>query len=282
MDSLEAISSRSLFLETSCFVQAVVRSEAKAKRVMNDFPDFERSSLDFSIVPDITAPGAFDQCIKDAPPLDVIIRAASPFKYTEAKTHSDSINPAIHGTTEILKSAAKEEGTSGDLSLAYWASKTFAEQAEFMKTQKPSFELGARSSSSSTRPSFTDLSGIALIRGPPVPEDFLHVYVAVRDLSFAHYQTAFAPGVGGRRFLVTPGSNSNQEICDILRKEFPELDEKIPLGRPGQHALPAGSFKIDNWSSQKELGVTYRPFETTVADTARNLLEMEKALTAKA
>ncbi|KIW98041.1 uncharacterized protein Z519_01625 [Cladophialophora bantiana CBS 173.52] len=194
----------SLFLEKSCFVQAVVRSEAKAKRVMNDFRDFERSSLDFSVVPDITAPGAFDQYIKNAQPLDVIIHAASPFNYTEAKTPSDFINSSSPCRC-------------------------------------------------SSRPS----------RNPEAV-------------------ASFAPEVGRRRFLVTPGSNSNQETCDILRKEFPELDDKIPLGRPGQHALPAGSFKIDNSSSQKELGVTYQPFETTVADTARDLLEVEKTLTAKA
>ncbi|KIW33782.1 uncharacterized protein PV07_00606 [Cladophialophora immunda] len=328
----------SLFLEKSCFVQAVVRTDAKAKRVMKDFPGFDRSRLDFSIVPDITAPGAFDQCIKDAQPLDVIIHAASPFNYTEAKTTADFIDPAIHGTTEILKSAAKyapglkrlvitssfaaignpldlqgngrvyssevwnpvtkEQGYSGDLRLAYWASKKLAEEAawEFMKTEKPSFELVVLNPPIVYGPlkhsidSMSDLNTSNTVlwnfmtseKGASVPEDTLHVFVDVRDLSFAHYQAAFAPGVGGRRFLITPGSNSNQETCDILRKEFPELDGQIPLGHPGQHALPAGSFKIDNSSSREVLGVTYRSFETTVADTARNLLEVEKALSAKA
>jgi len=98
----------------------------------------------------------------------------------------------------------------------------------------------------------------------------------------AHYQAAFAPGVGGQRFLVSPGSNSNQETCDILRKEFPQLDARIPLGHPGQHALPAESFRIDNSSSREVLAVTYRSFETTVVDTARNLMEVAKALGAEA
>lgn len=159
----------SLFLEKSIFVQAVVRSEAKAKRVMKDFPGYDKSKLDFSIVPDMTAPGAFDQCVKDAQPLDVIIHAASPFNYATAKTNADFIVPAVAGTTEMIKSAAKyspglkrlvitssfaaignpadlqgngtvyssdtwnpvtkEQAETIDVRSAYWASKTFAEQA---------------------------------------------------------------------------------------------------------------------------------------------------------
>ena len=60
-------------LEKSIFVQAIVHSEAKASRVRKDFPSFGSSKLDFSIVPDITAPGAFDRCLEDSQPLDAII-----------------------------------------------------------------------------------------------------------------------------------------------------------------------------------------------------------------
>ena len=159
----------STLLEKSVFVHAVVRSEAKANRVRRDFPTFDKSKLDFSIVPDITAPGAFDRCMQNAQPLDAVIHTASPFNYSEAKKPSDFIDPAIHGTTEILESTFKyapvvkrfvitssfaavgnpldlegngrtyssddwdpvteEQGTSGDMRIAYWASKTFAEKS---------------------------------------------------------------------------------------------------------------------------------------------------------
>ena len=157
------------FLEKSIFVQAVVRSEAKASRVKKDFSGFDSSKLDFSIVPDITAPGALDQCLRDTRPLDAIIHTASPFNYSTAKIPSDFIDPAVQGTTEILVSAAKyapglkrfvitssfaaigdpvdlqgngrvyssevwnpikkEQIPTMDLRLGYWASKAFAEQA---------------------------------------------------------------------------------------------------------------------------------------------------------
>ncbi|KIW64252.1 hypothetical protein PV04_09199 [Phialophora macrospora] len=328
----------SVFLEKSIFVQAVVRSEAKAQKVRQDFPAFDKSKLDFSIVPDITAPGAFDQCLKDAQPLDAIIHAASPFNFSTAKTVSDFIEPALRGTTEILESAAKyvpglkrmvitssfaaigdpldlqgngrlyssdvwnpvtkEQIPELSLRHSYWASKTFAEQAawEFMKTHKPSFELVVLNPPAVYGPlrhsidSMSDLntSNVPLWnfltseKTAQVPEDSLHISVDVRDLAVAHYQAAFAPGVGNRRYLISVGSNGNQEICDIMRKEFPQLDQKIPLGHPGQHSLPEGFFKIDNRASREILGITYRPFAETIADTARNLLELEKKLSAKA
>jgi hypothetical protein len=87
--------------------------------------------------------------------------------------------------------------------------------------------------------------------------------------------------VGNRRYLVTPGSNSNQELCDILRKEFLHLDDRISLGHPGQHALAKGSFTIDNAASREVLGVEYRPFATTIIDTAKSLLDVESKLTTK-
>ncbi len=348
-----------LFLEKSIFVQAVVRSEAKASKVRIDFPGFDSSKLDFSIVPDITAQGAFDQCLKEAHPLDAIIHTASPFNYSTAKTPSDFIDPAVRGTTEILESTAKyapqlrrfvitssfaaigdptdlqgngrvysstvwnpvtkEQVPTMDLRLAYWASKTFAKQAawDFTKTHKPGFELvvlnppGVYGPLRHSVDSMSDLNtSSALIwkfmtskKSDRVLEDALHISVDVRvskmpsrcfhccprtyicslqDLALAHFQATFAAGVGNRRYLVTSGSNGNQEICDILRSKFPELDEKIPLGHPGHHALPEGSFRIDNSASAEVLGTMYRPFEETIADTGRSLLKVEKELSANA
>ncbi|KIW85996.1 hypothetical protein Z517_01390 [Fonsecaea pedrosoi CBS 271.37] len=327
----------SFFLEKSCSVQAVVRSEAKAKRVTKDFSGYDRSRLDFSIVSDITAPGAFDQCIKDAQPLDAIIHVASPFNFAAVKSSGDFIDPAVHGTTEILKSAAKyapglkrlvitssfaaignpldlqgngrvyssqswnpvtkEQGYSGDVNLAYWASKTLAEQAawEFVTTEKPGFELVVLNppivygplrhsigSVSDLKTSHAILWRLMNAGKGALSQMTLRISLSMSGTCRWHIiKRPLLPGLEAGDFSSLPGSNSNQEICDILRREFPELDEKIPLGNPGQHALPAGSFKVDNSSSREVLGVAYRPFETTVVDTARSLLGVAKTLTAK-
>ncbi|OAG44975.1 hypothetical protein AYO21_00937 [Fonsecaea monophora] len=247
----------SFFLEKSCSMQAVVRPEAKAKRVTKDFPGYDRLRLDFSIVSDITAPGAFDQCIKDAQPLDAIIHAASPLNFAAAKSPGDFIDPAIHGTTEILKSTAKYapglkrlvitssfaaignpldlQGNGRVYSSESWNPVTkeagiLGGSWEFVTTEKPGFELVVLNPPIVYGPlrhidSMSDLNTSNAIlwrlmnagKGAPVPDDSLHISVDVRDLSLSHYQAAFAPEKG----------ISGARLED-------------PPGNPGQHALACG------------------------------------------
>ena len=101
-------------------VRSIVRSQAKAQQVLSDFPNFG-TRLDFGIIPDITAPGAFDEVVKSNPPFDTVIHTASPFlcKFLQiyprdSTAHrfadkvisdlSEFLNPAIKGTLEVLKS----------------------------------------------------------------------------------------------------------------------------------------------------------------------------------
>ncbi|KAH0542794.1 hypothetical protein FGG08_002842 [Glutinoglossum americanum] len=84
-------------------VRSVVRSQAKAEQVHSDHPN-AGSKLDFFIVPDITTAGAFNEAVKSTPPFDTIIHTASPFLYSAANDNLDFLNPALLGTTEILKS----------------------------------------------------------------------------------------------------------------------------------------------------------------------------------
>lgn len=84
-------------------VRGIVRSEAKAQQVLSDFPNYG-SKLDFGIVPDITAPGAFDKVVQSTLPFDTVIHTASPFLYRVISDNSEFLNPAIKGTLEVLKS----------------------------------------------------------------------------------------------------------------------------------------------------------------------------------
>jgi nucleoside-diphosphate-sugar epimerase len=87
-------------------VRAVVRSQSKADQVAADFPNMS-SQLDFGIVPDITSPGAFNNVVQSSPPFDTVIHTASPFLYRVIKDNQEFLDPAIKGTTEVLK-AVKE------------------------------------------------------------------------------------------------------------------------------------------------------------------------------
>jgi nucleoside-diphosphate-sugar epimerase len=68
----------SLLLTNGYSVRAILRSQSKADQVLADFPTYA-SKLDFGIVPDITAPGAFDTAVRSDPPFNAAIHTASPF-----------------------------------------------------------------------------------------------------------------------------------------------------------------------------------------------------------
>lgn len=68
-----------------------------------DFPDYSNSQLDFALVPDITAPGAYEKAVVSNPPFDTIIHTASPFLYRVINDNSEFLTPAVNGTKEILK-----------------------------------------------------------------------------------------------------------------------------------------------------------------------------------
>lgn len=83
-------------------VRAVVRSDSKIENVKHDFGTYK--NLDFAIVPDITSENAFhDALTKTDVPFDSVIHSASPFLYTKVDDNREFLDPAIKGTTEILK-----------------------------------------------------------------------------------------------------------------------------------------------------------------------------------
>ena len=84
-------------------VRAVVRSQSKIENVRSDFGTFQ--NLDFAVVPDITSPEAFNDALSHTDvPFDTVIHSASPFLYKAVSNNREFLDPAIKGTTEILKS----------------------------------------------------------------------------------------------------------------------------------------------------------------------------------
>jgi hypothetical protein len=84
------------------------------------------------------------------------------------------------------------------------------------------------------------------------------------------------PAASGKRFLVTPGGISSQEIADILRAKFPELADRTPIGQPGNR-LPATAFTADSTPVQKILGIDFHSKESTFEDLVKQLLEIERS-----
>ncbi|EXJ93923.1 dihydroflavonol-4-reductase [Capronia coronata CBS 617.96] len=165
-------------LEHGHKVVTTVRSDEKG-RILLDL--FKGKPVSYSIVGDIALEGAFDEAVKSDPPFDAVIHTASPFHYNVKDNKKDLLDPAVMGTTGILKAIKSsapsvkrvvitssfaamanpqnppkvyneeiwnqmtmdEALTTTNAQAVYRASKTFAEKAawEFVKTEKPTFSL---------------------------------------------------------------------------------------------------------------------------------------------
>ena len=84
-----------------------VRSEEKAKAIANAHPNVPKNKLDFAIVEDIAKEGAFDQAVISDPPFEKVIHTASPFHFNVTDVKTQLLDPAIVGTTGILKAIKK-------------------------------------------------------------------------------------------------------------------------------------------------------------------------------
>jgi nucleoside-diphosphate-sugar epimerase len=93
-------------LEDGHTVVATVRSETKAQDVLNVAKPYE-SKVKISYVPDISVPGAYDSTLKENPEITAVVHTASPFKTNVTDPIKELVEPAISGTTSILK-AVKE------------------------------------------------------------------------------------------------------------------------------------------------------------------------------
>ncbi|KAF7179614.1 hypothetical protein CNMCM7691_008662 [Aspergillus felis] len=159
-------------------VVTTVRSDAKGRECLESYPEFS-NNLSYAIVEDMARSGAFDKAVQSEPPFEAVVHTASPFHYNAADRKRDMIDPAIMGTTEILRSIKRcapsvkrvvitssfaavvnfqqaipvytsdywnpitmEQALTSD-QLAYVGSKKFAEKAawDFVENENPVFTL---------------------------------------------------------------------------------------------------------------------------------------------
>ena len=95
-------------LEAGTHVRAVVRSEAKANQILQDFPTYQGSSrLSIALVPDFTVPGAFDKAVVSSPPFEAVIHTTSSFGDCAAPRSSALDHPTVRGALELLGAVKK-------------------------------------------------------------------------------------------------------------------------------------------------------------------------------
>ncbi|USW50658.1 Putative 3-beta hydroxysteroid dehydrogenase/isomerase, NAD(P)-binding domain superfamily [Septoria linicola] len=296
------------FLSNGYSVRTTVRDASKGDDVKNTHSG-HAERLEIAIVDDITKPGAFDEAVKG---VDGVVHTASPFVLNFKDNERDLLHPAIEGTKSVLASIAKnapqvervvitssfaaildpkqgarpgytysekdwnpttyEEAKTGDGTIAYTASKTFAEKAalDFVNEHRPNFTVAAINP--------------PMIYGPLAQKvDIDHLNTSSADvwrfldgsLDKQVPETGFpAFADKNERYFIVGGTFTNADIASSLRKAFPNKSSKIP--DPG-NAKSFEHFQVDNSKSKNELHISYIPIEQCIADTGKSLLQVEEA-----
>ncbi len=100
-----------VLLERGHSVVTTVRSSEKGQSILKNHPNVPKDKLDFVIVEDIAKPGAFDKAIVSHPPFEIVIHTASPFHFNVTDPQKELLDPAVIGTTGILKSIKQHAPT---------------------------------------------------------------------------------------------------------------------------------------------------------------------------
>lgn len=314
-----------ILLQNKHSVVFTVRSDAKGEKILSNHPDVPRSQLSYVIVEDIAQEHAFDHAVQSDPPFEAVLHTASPFHFNVQDPKRDLLDPAIIGTTGILKAikahaptvtrvaltssfaaitnpsshpdtyderswnpVTMDEALHSDAGTAYRGSKTFAERAawDFVESEKPNFSLTtlcpplvmgpvvhyltSLDSLNTSNENIRDLI-TGKFRDEGLPPTRVVLWVDVRDLALAHVRAIERPEqAAGKRVFVTAGFFRNSDVADIVKREFPDLKEKLP--KHGWEKTPETfAFKIDNSRSKEVLGLEYRGLDETVVDLVKSL-----------
>ncbi|KFY43234.1 hypothetical protein V495_04076 [Pseudogymnoascus sp. VKM F-4514 (FW-929)] len=191
-------------------------------------------------------------------------------------------------TAEI---AVKEESPL----LGYCAAKTLAEKAawQFLRDNKTSFDMTALNPDVIIGPMLHNVSEPGKINETNrlTVYNFIdgtrtgtgawglpfYNFVDVRDVSRAHILAMHSPATSNQRMLLVSGVITPQLVVDIIRKHFPELKDRVPVGNPTQ-VVPDGAV-ISRWNNEKCYQMfgkdwTYRDLETSVVDTVKDMLRL--------
>lgn len=312
-----------ILLQHGHSVVFTARSDAKGQKILSNHPDQPKEKLSYVIVEDIAKEDAFDEAVKSDPPFEGVLHTASPFHYNVTDVKKDLLDPAIIGTTGILKAIKKsaptvkrvvitssfasilnatkhekvyseanwnpitEEEATQNPANGYRASKTFAERAawEFVEKEKPNFDIATINPPLVLGPVVHYLNSLDTIntsnervrnmiqgrlKDSGLPPSGVFLWVDVHDVALAHVKALEVPAAGGKRFFVTAGHYSNGEIAAIIKKDFPDLADKLPADISSD--MPADVYQIDNSRSKEILGLKYRSLEQSVVDTVKSLL----------
>jgi nucleoside-diphosphate-sugar epimerase len=164
-----------------------------------------------------------------------------------------------------------DEALHTDVYTAWRSSKTFAEKAawEFFEKEKPNFQISTINPPLVFSPVvhyFNWMDNINtsnerirdMIQGKmkeKLSPTGIFIWVDVRDVALAHVRAIEISEAAGQRFLCTAGFYSNAEIANVIKKNFPDLKDKLPASYESDLDVNHKPFDVDNSRSKEVLGL---------------------------
>lgn len=107
-----------------------------------------------------------------------------------------------------------------------------------------------------------------------VPPTAFPSYIDARDLADAHVKALTEPKVANKRLTIGGRPVTFTAIAHVLAK-IPELSGRVSTD--SGEDLKVTLANIDAEEGNTSLSMTFRTFEETITDTAKEILELEKA-----
>ncbi|KAK3356587.1 hypothetical protein B0T25DRAFT_537016 [Lasiosphaeria hispida] len=177
-----------------------------------------------------------------------------------------------------------DEAASANAVAAYCASKALAERAmwDWVGAEKPAFTLatinppwvfGPHVGGLTDTKHLNESSNLlfSIIGAQDIPGFDFGGFVDVRVLADAHLAAFEKDEAAGQRFLV--GTHFDyQSVVDSVRKDLPELRDRLPTGQPGKKP---DAYVVDGSKAEKILGISYIPLSETMRDSFQEFLDAE-------
>ncbi|GAA6026123.1 hypothetical protein JCM11491_002807, partial [Sporobolomyces phaffii] len=184
--------------------------------------------------------------------------------------------------------SAKQMDPSKDQAQIYCASKVIAEQEAWKIAREPETQFalstvcpplifGPPQQPIDSMDAINTSSGAvwSIVDSDQVPETSFPVWTDVRDIAKIHVLATTRDAGKGQRYLTIAGHFDNAQIADFGRQAFPDAAARFP---PADSKPARDHFKTDSSKVERELGVEFMPFRTSVRDTLAELFKIEQRL----
>ncbi|CAF0927992.1 unnamed protein product [Adineta steineri] len=210
---------------------------------------------------------------------------------------SQGFRPGYSYTEKDWCPLTYEQGAAAknDPLTVYRVSKVCAERAawDFVEKEKPAFTIaticepmvfgpsvnGFKSSDDIHTSNGMIWSVVTSGKDAKVPEIRTPWQVDVRDVARTHIAALEQMTETNERYLIAAETWSHQRAIDIIHESTTiptSIKDTTPTGTKGQRL--SDHFDIDSSKAQKELGITFIPFEKTVEDLALQFAQLQEKL----